>query len=78
MSIPVTDEGRLAAGVLMFLGIGLFGAITATITSYLVATQGGSGDGPAVRLRELAALRDEGVITGDDFDSKKSDLLDRM
>jgi voltage-gated potassium channel len=75
---PVTPEGRLAASVLMLLGIGLFGAITATITSYLVATQRGSGDSPSVRLRELAALRDEGVITADDFDAKKADLLGRM
>jgi voltage-gated potassium channel len=35
---PVTPEGRLAAMCLMLLGIGLFGAITATITSYIVAT----------------------------------------
>jgi voltage-gated potassium channel len=33
---PVTQEGRLAAMALMLLGIGLFGAITATITSYLL------------------------------------------
>jgi hypothetical protein len=30
-------EGRIAAMVLMLLGIGLFGAITATITSYLMS-----------------------------------------
>jgi voltage-gated potassium channel len=76
---PVTAEGRIAASVLMLLGIGLFGAITATITSYLVATQRGApGDNPADRLRELAALRDEGVITADDFEAKKADLLARM
>jgi voltage-gated potassium channel len=34
---PVTTEGRIAAMVLMLLGIGLFGAITATITSYLMS-----------------------------------------
>jgi voltage-gated potassium channel len=74
---PVTPEGRLAASALMLLGIGLLGAITATITSYLVATQHGSAAGanPADRLRDLAALRDEGVITADDFDAKKADLL---
>jgi voltage-gated potassium channel len=36
-AVPVTDEGRLAAMVLMLLGIVLFGAITATITSYLMS-----------------------------------------
>jgi voltage-gated potassium channel len=35
---PVTTEGRIAAMALMLLGIGLFGAITATITSYLLNT----------------------------------------
>jgi len=35
---PVTTEGRIAAMVLMLLGIGLFGAITATITSYILST----------------------------------------
>jgi voltage-gated potassium channel len=35
---PQTQEGRLAAMALMLLGIGLFGAITATITSYLLNT----------------------------------------
>ena len=35
---PVTTEGRLAAMVLMLLGIGLFGAITAYITSYVLST----------------------------------------
>jgi voltage-gated potassium channel Kch len=33
---PVSTDGRLAAMVLMLLAIGLFGAITATITSYLM------------------------------------------
>lgn len=75
---PITPEGRLAASLLMLLGIGLFGAITATITSYLVATQGGSQTTPAMRLRELSALRDDGVITADDFERAKARLLDRV
>jgi voltage-gated potassium channel len=79
---PVTPEGRVAASVLMLLGIGLFGAITATVTSYLIATQRESADpsgvDPIARLRELAALRDDGVITADDFDAKKADILGRM
>lgn len=75
---PVTDEGRVAASVLMLLGIGLFGAITATVTSYLIATQRGPADSPAIRLRELASLRDEGVITEDDFIAKKAELLARL
>lgn len=33
---------------------------------------------PAEQLRRLAALRDEGVITPEEFEVKKADLLDRM
>jgi hypothetical protein len=62
----------------MLLGIGLFGAITATVTSYLIATQRGPADSPAVRLRELATLREEGVITDDEFNAKKAELLTRL
>jgi len=36
--VPHTTEGRIAAMVLMLLGIGLFGAITATITSYFLSS----------------------------------------
>src|SRR5256885_13027684 len=34
--IPVTPEGRIAATILMLLGISLFSAITATITGYIL------------------------------------------
>jgi uncharacterized membrane protein YdbT with pleckstrin-like domain len=33
---------------------------------------------PAEQLRRLAALRDEGVITPEEFEAKKADLLGRM
>jgi voltage-gated potassium channel len=75
---PVTPEGRLAAAILMLLGIGLFGAITATVTSYILATGGASGPSAAERLRELAALRDDGLITEAEFDAKRSDLVDNL
>jgi voltage-gated potassium channel len=35
--IPQTPEGRLAAMCLMLLGISLFGALTATVTSYILS-----------------------------------------
>src|SRR6266545_567888 len=37
---PVTHEGRIAAVILMVLGIGLFSAVTATVTSFLIAGEG--------------------------------------
>ena len=75
---PVTPEGRIAASILMLLGIGLFGAITATITSYLIATGKSGGTDPAVRLREVATLRDDGIISADEFEAAKAALLARM
>ncbi len=48
----------------------------ATAMGGQVAT-GATGD-PAEQLRRLAALRDEGLITAEEFEAKKADLLDRM
>lgn len=76
---PVTPEGRVAAMVLMLLGIGLFGAITATVTSYLIATgKAPPTSDPVKQLRDLAGLRDDGVITDAEFETSKADLLSRL
>jgi voltage-gated potassium channel len=75
---PVTPEGRLAASALMLLGIGLFGAITATITSYLIATGKPATSGPLGELRELARLRDDGIIDEAEFVAAKASLLDAI
>jgi hypothetical protein len=37
-----------------------------------------AGDDPMARLRGLAVLRDEGVITAEDFEAKKAELLKRI
>jgi voltage-gated potassium channel len=74
---PVTPEGRIAAAVLMILGIGLYSAITATVASFLIAS---SGPEPRVadRIRDLAKLRDEGLIDDETFAEKRAALLDRL
>jgi voltage-gated potassium channel len=72
---PITPEGRLAASALMLLGIGLFGAITATITSYLIATGKSSAADPVAQIRGLARLRDDGTITQAEFVATKATLL---
>ena len=59
----------------MLLGIGLFGAITATITSYLIATGKPAASDPIGRLRELARLRDDGIITEAEFEAAKASTL---
>lgn len=77
--VPKTPEGRLAAVVLMLLGISLFGAITATITSFMVAGHTPSGHTDAVALLvRLRELRDTGTITDQEFADKKRELLERL
>jgi voltage-gated potassium channel len=76
--IPVTLEGRLAAGGLMLIGITLFAAITGTITSALIASRGGSGRTAAERLRDLAALRDEGLVTDEEYALKRPRLVEEL
>jgi voltage-gated potassium channel len=75
---PVTPEGRLAGGALMILGITLFAAITGTITSFLIASQGTTDDSPAARLRQLDELHRDGIVTDAEFESKKVELLRRL
>lgn len=76
---PVTFEGRIAAMVLMILGIGLFSAVTATVTSYLLATSKPSDSSRSgrilVELERLADLRERGSLTDDEFGAMKQRLL---
>jgi len=76
---PITPEGKLAAMVLMLLGIGLFSAITATATSYLISTGRPPDDSKAGRvvdeLERLAGLREQGSLTDAEFSRAKERLL---
>ncbi len=78
---PVTTEGRVAAMALMLLGIGLFGAITATITSYLMTRdihqleEREAEFSLAGELERLAALRESGALTDDEFAAAKGRIL---
>ena len=78
---PQTTEGRLAAMALMLLGIGLFGAITATITSYLLSHESGqwaSADHSlAGELERLAALHLNGGLTDLEFSEAKARAIGR-
>ncbi len=74
---PVTPEGRIAATVLMLLGIGLFGGITATVTSYLIESGRESASGITI-VAELEALVDmhgRGDLTESEFASAKARVL---
>lgn len=80
-AVPITPEGRLAAMVLMLLGIGLFSAITASITSYFVSQDrphvGTRAELVVTQLERLADLRRNGAITEDEFASAKTSVLSR-
>lgn len=71
---PLTSEGRIAAMALMVLGIGLYSAITAAVTSYFVS-QGATSDSLVGDLERLEALRDRGALTDADFRAAKTTLL---
>lgn len=75
--VPKTVEGKIAASILMLLGIGLFSAITATIASYLISTGSDAGS-PARAIGELGELRAAGLVTDAEFETKKAQLLDRL
>jgi voltage-gated potassium channel len=67
---PVTPEGRIAATILMVLGIGLFSAVTATVTSFLLE----SDRDPLDELAKLGDLRDRGLVTSEEFADKREEL----
>lgn len=70
---PKTPEGRLAAGVLMVLGIGLYSAITATITSFMLKE--GNGHGVASDLERIRALHAAGALTDQEYVLAKEAVL---
>ncbi|MBA3404529.1 MAG: ion transporter, partial [Gemmatimonadaceae bacterium] len=74
---PITPEGRVAAAVLMILGISLFGVVTATATGLIIR---GSGDAeqelnPVAQIERLFALHKAGALTDDEYSSTKAELL---
>jgi len=74
---PTTAEGRIAASALMLLGIGLFSAVTAVITSFLVSQRDSAPD-VLTAIERLAALARTGAITADEFSAKRTELLSRI
>ena len=75
--VPQTPEGRIAASALMLLGIGLFSAVTAIVTSFLVGGGSATPD-PIGSIGRLAALAESGAITPEEFAAKRVELLRRV
>ncbi len=73
---PITAEGRLAASALMILGIALYSAITATLTSVLLTRSAPSSQDPAMeRLRQLAAEHRAGQFDADEYLVRLDEVL---
>jgi voltage-gated potassium channel len=72
--VPKTPEGRVAATVLMVLGIGLFSAVTATVTSFLLEHD----RDPLDQLSRLGDLRDRGLVTDAEFLRTRQQLGDSL
>jgi voltage-gated potassium channel len=68
--VPRTPEGRIAATVLMVLGIGLFSAVTATVTSFLLEHD----RNPLDELAKLGDLRERGLLSEQEFAAKRDRL----
>jgi voltage-gated potassium channel len=75
---PITAEGRIAASALMLLGIGLFSAVTAIVTSYLLLNGGSHEPDPLEAIDRLGSLAEAGRISAAEFDAKRSELLARI
>ena len=71
--IPTTADGRLAAAVLMILGIGLYSAITATITSILIT--GNQAVDVAGQLERLSVLHADGRLTEAEYADAKAAVI---
>ena len=75
---PVTPEGRLGAMVLMILGIGMFSAITATMTSFVTSQQrstAATAEDIVGRLESLADLWERGALSDDEYKAAKTAVL---
>jgi len=87
---PVTTAGRIAAIVMMVVGIATFSALAGTVASALQRRRhepstgpegkrehpGASGAvDPGDRLRRLEQLRTDGLITTEEYDDKRAAVL---
>lgn len=72
---PVTPEGRLAGAALMILGITLWAAITGTITSFLILGERNEDAAIPDLIRGYGDLMRDGLLTAEEFESKKAELL---
>jgi len=73
--VPKTPEGKIAASALMLLGIGLFSAITATLTSFFLEGREHPVAEIPERLRILDELRDAELVSPDEYSAQRREIL---
>lgn len=71
----ITTDGRVATAALLILGVALFTAITAVLVSFIVSAPPASQSERTRRLREIAGMRDDDIITNDQFESLRAQAL---
>jgi voltage-gated potassium channel len=72
--IPVTPEGRISAVVLMVLGIGLYSAITAAVTSYFISASG-RRTSVVDDLERLDRMHQAAALSPEEFAAAKAAVL---
>lgn len=77
---PATAEGRVVGAVLMILGILLYSAVTAVVTSFLIRDERhpAVAADPIATIHRLAELHAAGHITTEHFETKREELLRRI
>jgi membrane protease subunit (stomatin/prohibitin family) len=64
-------------GAGMIMGIGVGGGLGAGLASG-IAGMGNGGDDPAIKLKKLKDMADQGLITAEEYEAKKKDILSKF
>lgn len=74
--IATTEEGRWITVFMLVVGVALFGAMTAVLVSYFVSGMGASDE--VDELRTLTRMRNERLVTPEEYETTKRAILDRL
>lgn len=76
---PVTGEGRIAAGILMILGIAFFSFLTATLTASITSDEApATSEALATRLQNITSLESSGSITSKEAVAQRERVLNEL
>ena len=76
---PITGEGRIAAGILMVLGIAFFSFLTATLTASIASDEAPpTTEALSTRLENIAALERSGTITSREAAAQRERVLKEL